>query len=397
MPKSVEQFGLQFNPFEPSGTGAPLSDKDLWLPESWKRQLRDLLDLLETSVSLKALAIPGEYGSGKTYVLQWLYREELPKRHIQPFYFDNPGVQFYDLAESLLQQIGRKDFAKALWELSKVHVNAPYQKNLFAGAYEEYVLGHRQESPAQRKAQLDDVTYKLHDALQEAGITDNEEIAFRLARTVAETPTKPYFEYRDFVANSRGTLVAENEEAPYFAAVLSTLRLAKGARAIAFLVDEFEEISLQKRLTRRDAHDYLATLKRLINLTRGEDFWVFLAMTPDSVERSRELEPALWQRFTGEGEFQFEIPPLTTDEAIDLIAHRLDAARVDGYDPPNRLFPFPEEVGQILSPVVMSSPRRLVKVCFYALSSSDPDHVPFPPEHLREVEGKAYPFVNSEA
>lgn len=396
MPKLDEHFGLRFNPFEPSGTGAPLSDKDLWLPKSWKKQLQDLMDILDTSASPKALAIPGEYGSGKTYVLQWLYREELPRRHIQPFYFDNPGVQFYDLAESLLKQIGRKDFAKILWELSKVHVDDPYQRNLFAGAYEEYVLGHRQGSTAQRKEQLDDVTFKLQDAMQEAGITDHEEIAFRLARTVAETPTKPYFEYRDFVSKSRETLVAENEEAPYFAAVLRTLKLAKGARAIAFLVDEFEEISLQKRLTRRDAHDYLATLKRLINLMRGEDFWIILAMTPDSIERSRELEPALWQRFTGEGEFQFEIPPLTTDEALDLIEHRLDAARMDGHEPPNRLFPFPENVGEILSPVVLSSPRRLVKVCFYALSSSGPDRVPFPPEHLREVESKTYPSMVTE-
>lgn len=396
VPQLLDQLGLRFNPFEPSGSGAPLSAEDLWLPESWRRELRELLDLLSTSSGVKALAIPGEYGSGKTYVLQWLYREELPKRRTKPFYFDNPGVQFYDLAESLLRQIGRKDFAKYLWELSAVHVDAPFQKNLFAGAYEEYVLGHRQGTRTQQKAQMETVTIQLQEALQEAGVTRDEEIAFRLARTVAETPTKPYFEYRDFVAGSRETLVAENEEAPYFAAVLKTLRLAEGAQAVAFLVDEFEEISLQKRLTRRDAHDYLATLKRLVNLTREEDFWVILAMTPDSAERSRELEPALWERFTGDGRYQFKIPQLSTSEAMGLIEHRLGTARMEGHEPPTKLLPFPEELGDILSPIVMSSPRRLVKVCFYAVSDAGGEPVPFTPDYLREVESKAYPAVGVE-
>lgn len=392
MPQLLERLGLRYNPFEPSASGSPLSSDEFWLPESWKRELRQLLDLLSNSGGVKAIAIPGEYGSGKTYLLQWLSREELPNRRIRPFYFDNPGVQFYDLAESLLREIGRKDFAKSLWELAAVYIEDPFQKNLFARGYEEYVFGHRQGTRAQQKAELQAVTLQLQSALLKARVTEDEEIAYRLARIVAETPTKPYFEYRDFVAGSRETLVAEKEEAPYFSAVLKTLRLAKSAEAVAFLVDEFEEISLQKRLTRRDAHDYLATLKRLMNLARDQDFWVILAMTPDSIERSRELEPALWQRFAGEGMYQFKIPELTSQEAAGLVEYRLDLSRAKGYKPLNALFPFPDELGEILSPPIKSSPRRLVKVCFYAISgASQEQQVPFTPEYLREVENKAYP------
>ncbi len=329
-------------------------------------------------------------------MLHWLHREELPDRRIRTFYFDNPGVQFYDLAESLLRQIGRKDFAKALWELAAVHIEGSYQRTLFERGYEEYVFGHRQGTKAQRSEQLQTVALELQRALLKAEVTGDEEIAYRLARMVAETPVKPYFEYRDFVAGTREALVAENEEAPYFAAILKTLRLAEGAEAVAFLIDEFEEISLQNRLTRRDAHDYLVTLRRLVNLTYGEDFWVILAMTPDSLDRSSEMQPALWERITGEGQYQFSIPPLSTGEATSLIEYRLGTARTKNLAP-NKLHPFPEDVGKILSPAVISSPRRLVKVCFYAVSDSEREQIPFTPEYLRQVEGKAYPSLVAEA
>lgn len=393
MPQHLERLGLQFNPFEPSASGSPLSSEALWLPHSWKQKLRSLLDRLSTSRGVKALAIPGEYGSGKTYLLQWLRREELPKRRIRPYYFDNPGVQFYDLAESLLRQIGRKDFAKALWELASVHIEDPYQKNYFARGYEEYLFGYRQGTKTQQKNQIQAVSFQLQEALKKAGVTTDDEIAYRFGRMIAETPDKPYFEYRDFVAGTREALVAENQAPPYFAAILKTLQLAEGAEAVAFLVDEFEEISLQNRLTRRDAHDYLVTLRRLLNLTREENFWVFLAMTPDSLRRSEEMQPSLWERLTGEGEYQFTIPPLSTDEAVELVEYRLATARTGDSDAPTGLFPFPEELGGVLSPVVMRSPRRLIKVCFYAISGGEDVTAPFTPDYLRRVEAAAYPSL----
>jgi type II secretory pathway predicted ATPase ExeA len=342
MSTHLERLGLRFNPFEPAASGAPLGE-GLWLPPDWSNRLQELLHLLIQGRGTKAIAIAGEYGSGKTYVLQWLYRQELPKRQIRPFYFDNPGVQFYDLANALLRQIGRKNFAKCLWELAAPHVSG-YQRSLFARGFEEYLIGQR----TSRRQQ--EIPADLQSAILKAGVTSDEEIAYRLARIIAETPTKPYFEYRDFVAGKRDSLVAEGEEAPYFKAILRTLQLAGGVSAVAFLIDEFEEISLQKRLTRREAHDYLATLKRLINLTQSENLWLIVAMTPHAAEETRMLEPALWERFTGEGQYQFEIPPLTTDNAIDLVKFRLDAARVEDFTPPNHLFPFPDSFGTALSP-----------------------------------------------
>jgi hypothetical protein len=382
-----EKLGLTANPFEPAASGAPVGI-DLWLPEKWKTQLRQLLDRFQGR-GAKVLVLTGEYGSGKTYILKWLEEMELPReRKIKPFYFDNPGGHFYYLADSLLRKIGRKDFAKSLWELASNYVEG-YQRSLFASGFEEYL--HRRHS----RGKQDFVLTKLQEAIKQAGVTDDEEIAHRLARIVEGTPTKPYFEFRDFVAGKPQALVAEREEAKYFGAVLKTLRLSAGIKAVAFLIDEFEEISYQKRLTKREAHDYLGTLKRLINLTREEDLWVVISMTPDGLEKTIELDPALRERFS-EGEYSFKVPSLNEKDATELIRHRLKQVRADDKQPRNSLYPFPEDFVSALKPANYSNPRRLIKICFYALSGANKTSVPFSHQYLKEVEAKAYPAPEHE-
>lgn len=389
MPTVLEKLGLRFNPFEPSASGAPL-EENLWLPSNSNSRLQEILNIGTSGQGVKAIPIIGAYGTGKTYLLQWLYRKELPHRRIRPFYFDNPGVRFYDLANSLLRQIGRKDFAKCLWELAAPHVTIQ-QRDFFARGFEEYLCS--QNTQRHKLNILPD----LQEAIIKVDITSDEEIAHRLARIIAETPTKPYFEYRDFVAGKRDSLVAEGEEAPYFRAILRALRLSGGISAIAFLIDEFEEISLQKRLARREAHDYLVTLKRLINLAQSEDLWLIVAMTPDAADETLALEPGLWERFTGQGQYKFVIPPLTAKDAVGLIQSRLETARSPNANLPHGLFPFPDKLGQILSPVTISSPRRLIKICFYAISDAKDLSSPFTDEYLRTIERKIYPELEEEA
>jgi type II secretory pathway predicted ATPase ExeA len=384
MSSFLKKLHLEFNPFEPAASGVPVGG-DHWIPPSWCSMVRQKLTQVAQGQGVKALAIAGEYGSGKTYLLRWLHTVELPRQRIRPYYFDNPGVQFYDLANSLLRQVGRKDFAKCIWELAAIHVGT-YQRSLFSRGYEEYLAGYRTRK---RPSILAD----LQDAIKKAEITADEEIAHRLAMIVADTPSKPYFEYRDFIAGKRDTLVAEGEEAPYFNAILKTLRLGAGIEAVAFLIDEFEEVSLQKRLTRREAHDYLATLKRLINLTQGENLWLIAGMTPDAVQKTKMLEPALWERFTAEGQFQLEVPPLDADEATELVRHRLKGARAEKSAPPSPLFPFSDDFAKKLTPATISNPRRLVKVCFYAVSRAQKVSLPFTDEYMQDIENKAYPAL----
>ncbi len=378
-----EKLRLHSNPFEPSATGAPISGA-LTPPNQLAERTMALLEVHQPAKGVKAIVLVGEYGTGKTCLLHWLHRAIFPVRKIKSFYFDNPGVQFYDLANSLLRNIGRKDFAKFIWELAGAHVSGPVQGNLFQKGYEEYLFASYRRRPQA------DMARPLQDAIRSADVTNDEEIAYCLARIVTEVVKKPYFEYQDFVPRQKNSVVPEGEEAPYFRAILKTISRGTGAQAVAFLVDEFEEIGLQKRLTKRAAHDYLATLKRLINLAQSEqiDFWIVLSMTPDAFETTKELEPALIQRISDR---ILEVQPFTATDASDLIRARLADARPAGIPQPTTAsFPFPDEIG--FRPTTYSNPRRLVKACFRAIADADRSvQLPFTEQYLHRVEDELYP------
>ena len=331
----------------------------------------------------KAIVIVGEYGSGKTCLLQWLHSEVFPSIRIKSFYFHDPGVQFYDLANRLLSTIGRKNFAKFVWELAGSYVTGEKQGDLFQGGYEDYLYSWF------RRVQQTDMTGPVQDAIIRADVTTDEQIAYCLARIVTETPKKPYFEYRDFMPRHRGSVVAEEEEAQYFGAILKTISNGMNAEAIVFLIDEFEEIGLQKRLTKRAAHDYLATMRRLINLARSDevDFWIVLSMTPDAYTTTKELEPSLIERVSRQ---TIEIEPLSSKEAFDLMRSRIVAARSRKMDElVGPLFPFPDEV--VFRPNTYSNPRRLVKACFQVIAEADFGvKLPFTQEYLHRIEDELY-------
>ncbi len=383
MARDFTRLKLRFNPFEPAASGVPIID-GLWVPERWASPLRHFLDEMQHTQGAKAFAILGEYGSGKTYLLRWLEHEELPKRRVRAFFFDNPGVQFYDLANALLRQLGREEFAKSLWEF--LDPRLPTQSSLFGNSFQEWLRAIK------RYRQEDEAIRELSRKIREKGIADDEEIRYKLAQLIVGTYERPYFQYKDFVAGRRGALVPEKEEAPYFAAILRALRLTGGAESVAFLIDEFEEVSLQKRLTKRQAHEYLATMKRLINLTEREQFWIFVAMTPQAAEITEKLEPALWERFVSHGEHRFQIPPLDAEEAKELVARRLAAARPEGDSDVDSLFPFPENL-ELLREDIYSSPRRLVKMCSVAVAraASEEIPVPFTAEYLERIQEELYP------
>ena len=384
MPSILQKFRLNANPFEPAATGMPLSGA-LSMPTALETDVQQLLDVHQSGKGVKAIVIVGEYGTGKTCLLQWLHTAVLPGRQIRSFYFDNPGVQFYDLANKLLRTIGRKDFAKFIWELAGAYVTVQYQRTLFEKGFEEYLSG-----ASQPHGHRQDMTNPLQDAILSAGVTNDEQIAHCLARIVTDIVKKPYFEYRDFIPRQSGSVVPEGEEAPYFRAILKAISQGTGATAVAFLIDEFEEIALRKRLTKRAAHDYLATLKRLINLAQSEqiDFWIVLSMTPDAYETTRELEPALVERISDR---TLHIKPLTREDAFALVKSRIAAFRSRETDESiGALFPFPDDVP--FRPSTYSNPRRLINVCFRALGQADDNtHLPFAQDYLHKVEEELFP------
>ena len=344
-----------------------------------------MLNRQESATGVRAIVVVGEYGSGKTCLLQWLHRTVFPERKILSYYFDNPGVQFYDLANRLLRTVGRKDFAKFIWEFAGSYVDQPHQRNLLQRGFEAYLASGGRSS---RKTW--DVEGPLREAIRRSGVVDDDEIASCFARIVAGYSRKPYFEYRDFIPRQRGAIVAEGEEAPYFRAILSTLLKGTGATAVALVVDEFEEIGLQKRLTKRGAHDYLATLKRLLNLAQSENvqFWIVVSMTPDAYRATATLEPSLEERI---GDQTLRVRELSVEDALELVRGRVAASRCESMQRvPAATFPFPEEI--VFRPRTYSNPRRLVKTCFRAVAQASEDgELPFSEAYLRGIEDELYP------
>ena len=383
MPNTLQKFELSANPFEPAAAGAPVA-AELVFPQPLAKKVLTLLDEFREGQGVKAVVIVGDYGSGKTCLLQWLHLKIFPERRIKSFYFDNPGVQFYDLANALLRTIGRKDFAKFIWELAKSYMPYKAQGDLFRSDFEEYLsVVH----PRQQR----DIAVRLQEAIKETNLVSDDQIAHCLARIVTDLVRKPYFEYRDFVPRQKESIVAEGEEAPYFGAILQTILKGTGASGVAFLIDEFEEIGLQKRLSKRAAHDYLVTLKRLINLAQSEanNFWILLSMTRDAYDTTKALEPALADRLAGR---VISIEPLEQNEAADLMRSRIDAVRPKQTNvEKGSLFPFPETVP--FHPSTYSNPRRLVKTCFLSLSRAETENAeaPFSEEYLQSIENESYP------
>ena len=399
MQESLSRMQLTVNPFEPAASGPPLRGI-LSPPDPLRQRISNVLSHLKSGEGVKPLAVVGEYGAGKTCLLRWLKDDQLPQNEIKSFLFHDPGVQFYKLADTLLHTIGRKNIAKLIWELAHAHVDSPTQGDLFRDGFENYLsaISNRGRGRAISEKVLTDA---LQDAIlrtpiittdEETPITKHEEVAHCLARIVTITARKPYFEYRDFIPRSPNSVVAESHEASYFGALLRTIAHGRGYKSIAFLIDEFEEIGLQKRLTRRAAHDYLATLKRLIDLAQDDrnDFWLILSMTPHAYETTGNLEPALTQRLR-----KIDVGELGLPDARQIVVRRLAAARPENETLASEVFPFPESFladrNGALGPKIYSNPRALIRVCFVAIAeavANPATALPFSPTYIEGIAAK---------
>lgn len=354
---ALEAFGLKFNPFPPAATGVAFSG-DMWLPADWLSEIGQRINELSTGGGAKALTIVGEYGAGKTYLLHWLMEKEFrTQRRILPFFFDNPGVAFYDLANQLLRQVGRYELSKALWELLYNPQNdSSLQGRLIDLTFPEWLekLGDR----AARKREVD----FLAQEMRRRGLSDEEEVSYRFAQLITNTRESPYYEFRNFIPRNANSLIAEKEEARYFLTMIRVLRTIYGVDGIAFLIDEFEDIALGKRLARKQISEYTATLRRLLDATSEEEFWLALSITPEGLEQTLTLEPALKDRLSA----SFRIPPLSKRDASDLVSNRLKGAWTE--ETYEGLWPFQEGVISEIKPANRSTPRKLIKVLGKALA-----------------------------
>lgn len=354
---ALETFGLKFNPFPPAATGVAFSGT-IRLPADWSSEVGQRINELSAGGGAKALTIVGEYGAGKTYVLHWLMEEEFTtKRRILPFFFDNPGVAFYDLANQLLRQVGRYELSKALWELLYNPQNEPsLQGRLIDLTFPQWL-----EKLGERTSRKREINF-LAQELRKSGLSDEDEISFRFAQLITDTRDSPYYEFRNFIPRNANSLIAEKEEARYFLTLIKILKKIFEVDGIAFLIDEFEDIALGKRLAKRQISEYTATLRRLLDTASAEEFWLALSITPEGLEQTYMLEPALKDRLSA----SFRIPALSDTDALNLVSNRLRSAWTE--ETFEGLWPFEDSVISVIEPANRSTPRKLIKVLSKALA-----------------------------
>ena len=391
-----EKYRLARNPFPPAASGIA-AQENLYIPSSWKEGVEKYFGELSGGVGAKAFPIIGEYGTGKTVLLKGYLKEFFAKKGLRTFYFENPGVQFYDLANSLMRDLGRYEFSKALWERCKEYLPKRGQMSLFPISLESMLSGLRNRTDRENK------TRELQKALKDdLKITTDEEVAYKLASMVVETGNKPYFEYRDFVAGTRGSLVAEREESKYFRALIKAVTEIYNSDGVGFLIDEFEDIAISGRMTRSKSYEYLATLRHLIDISEQENLWIVMAMTPEAATTTEEMNQALWDRFTHNGDTALKLGPLSEGESIELLTWWLDKAR-DSDDlegDKGKLYPLPKEILELLEQAPeLRLPRRLVRVGFFALAKAAEagGDAPFSLDFVKEIINELYPKGFAEA
>lgn len=390
----VEKYKLSRNPFPPAASGIDV-ERDLYIPPKWEEKIRKYYETLRHGKGAKAFPIVGEYGSGKTVLLKGYLKDFFENKRIKTIYFENPGVKFYDLANTLLRSLGRYEFSKALWERCKEFLAEKGQKLLFPMSFVQMLSTLRTKTDREGKAN------ELKDVIKnKLNLTGDDEVAYKLGLMVVETASKPYFSYRDFIAGPKGSLVAEREESKYFKAVINAIIKTYGVEGVAFLIDEFEEIAFSKRMTRKQIYEYLTTLRSLIEISEKENLWIILAMVPEATEETKRREIALWQRFTHQQkETILTLEPLTVKESKELIKWWLNRARAeDGLkEYQNTLFPFPEDVEKVLKRPEIRLPRPLVRIGFFTLAKAEEEkvEVPIPMDFIEKVINELYPSQTS--
>ena len=392
---------LTDNPFLPGGTVPELKqDEVLYVPRSIRTKLDDQIMSFQTNLmDFKALSVIGDYGSGKSTILSQFVTRVLREKNYKVFYFSNPGIQFYDLANTLLRGIGRAEFAKGLFELvsfgllkGTIHqfVSDEDKKGLLT--FSEWI--QQAKNKEQKRRMVSNLQASIRNS--EYKITSDDEIAHKLATMIVETRDRTYFDYRDFVSG-RDSYIAEKEEPKYFKALIRSLKEIYHARGIVFIIDEFEDIVSSIRMPVFKQTEYLRTLKHLIDLSKEEDFWLVLGLTPKSSLALKPYDEALYQRI-GEPSSLFSIflGKLDKEDIYEIVKFYINRGRQDGVlSAPSAIFPFPEDFGDIVleeNPIL--TPRQLVKLCFFLVAKASVDEsilVPFTRSYTMNTLRELYP------
>lgn len=380
----LKTAGLTKNPFPPAATGmggALDIYKRIYLPKEQSQAIEDFYSRASHGSGVKVFPIIGAYGAGKSAVLKGYMQTFFESKNIKVFYFDNPGVEFYSLAETMMRSLGRYEFSKGLFELCKEHITRQVN-SLFEITFEDML------ADVYNRHEQNDFALEIASIIRNVlTLTEDEEIAYKLAYIVVATYKKRYFERKDFIANNTQSVVADSHEDKFFHAIFSCIIKIYNVDGVAFLIDEFEEITFSKGMTRSKTYEYLSTFRRLIDLSEKISLWVAIAMTPEALEQTRAMNNALVDRFININS-KIELNPLSEENINEWLKWWLNTAREQNSQYRDTIFPFPQEFPQQMAEDAdRCYPRKLVKTCFAILADAEErsEEVPFSPDYTSKM------------
>lgn len=414
-------LGLRRNPF--SGQILP-SDRPAIAPyEPIKKKIESFIRNFLDNRASRGMVFIGDYGTGKTYHLKWMKNkfDELQEANVRTIYLETPGLEPYDLVRGILSEIGEEQVAKGIWNLLQPvmveEIRSVGQAAYFSQfAHEIQVKGKRQSlrtySPSQlsfggdyygtleeedlfdhrkflkafdRSGRLSREKLRDHFAEKllgnrEPAITQNVVVARELASICFYSGAPALDSWERLVipeASSTRSFPLQGEPA-FLQAVVKVL-VKSGIEYLVLFIDEFEKVPLLETMTEREAKRYLDTFRMLIDRNWHElPFAWVLGANEDAWTWIEKENRALIQRIV----VKTTLPRMDDPKpAHYIVAQFLEQARLDGFPaPPGQpLYPFPDNLLDLIPLTVRRTPRDLVKLCDQILEMAVEQAHPKPP------------------
>jgi len=293
--RGYHNLKLKSNPFPPDG----LAPDDNLLPSSAEtlEKIGEFVRQFLRTKRYQGLVVLGTYGMGKTHTLK-LIREQMQRSQLplKAVYLLTPGYEPYQMLRGVLRELGQGEVTKWLWNIALKQIIADYRDSptVFMNQFVPNVRSGRGRAGAPQPALFQLKPFGIEalsdyrtflDAFDAANlsrdrlrdyivgvfkehISEDLGVVGEFTNMLIYDQYKSYASWQNLTVQGAGNSIFKPEgEATFLLALLKVLK-ANGFEYLMILIDEFEGISLMKRMTRREAIQYLYALSSTLALRR---------------------------------------------------------------------------------------------------------------------------------